>query len=118
MEDASPSRFIKEIPTDVCRSEDASSWQHYEITSYLSQWFSFASAHPEAVTFNSFIPPQTVTPTKALTTISLKRHQTVKHATFGIGVVTTIEEQPTKTVVTVQFKIGTKKLDSKFIQPI
>ncbi len=118
MEEAYPSRFIKEIPQDSCRTEDASSWNPYDISNYLAAWFGIASAHPEAVTFRAFTPPPTVITAQPATKISFKKHQTVKHLSFGIGIVTSIEEQPTKTVVTVQFKTGTKKLDGKFVQPL
>jgi hypothetical protein len=48
-----------------------------------------------------------------------KKNQPVQHATFGLGIITAVEEKNSLVVhVTVQFKTGTKKLDARFIKPI
>lgn len=48
-----------------------------------------------------------------------KLRQSVQHAKFGIGLVTEIEEKSNDVFfITVSFKVGKKKLDSKFLQKI
>lgn len=118
MEQVGPSRFLKEVPSNLCKADDASSWQQYEVTSYFSQWLGYATANPEVMVFQSFKAPETVitNDNQKSEGISFKKHQTIKHTTFGIGVVQHIEYKQSKTFVTAQFKIGIKKLDAKFIK--
>lgn len=116
MEEGVPSRFTDEVPTSSSRSEDASSWQHYETTQYFSQWHGFASANPEVFTFHTFTPPPTVLQKKE--TSSFKKHQTIKHETFGLGIIQDIEEKKNKTFITAQFKVGLKKVDAQFIKSV
>lgn len=47
-----------------------------------------------------------------------KPHQTVKHPTFGLGVVKAIEKRADTTFVTAHFAVGTKKIDAKFLRNI
>jgi hypothetical protein len=120
MEQVGPSRFLKEVPTNLCKADDASSWQQYEVTSYFSQWLGYATANPEVMVFQSFKAPETVmvNDNQKSESITFKKHQTIKHTTFGIGVVQDIEYKQSKTFVTAQFKIGIKKLDAKFIKTV
>lgn len=120
MEEAAPSRFLHEVPSQYAQSERAAAWQHYEVTTYFSRWLGFASANPEVMTFSQFKPPASVVPIKATPLLKggFKQHQTIKHKTFGIGIIKEIEQKQSKTFVTAQFKIGIKKIDSKFIQTI
>jgi hypothetical protein len=56
---------------------------------------------------------------KASTSAPFKIRQSVKHEKFGIGLVTEIEEKLNEVFfVTVSFKTGKKKLDSKFLQKV
>lgn len=58
-------------------------------------------------------------PVKLSTNAPFKIRQSVKHATFGIGLVTEIEEKSNDVFfITVSFKAGKKKLDSKFLTQI
>ena len=118
MEEAAPSRFSYEVPQNMCRSEDVSSWQHYEVTKYLSLWLGFSSANPEVFTFSAFKPPSAITKKTIKPATLFKKHQTIKHKTFGIGIIKTVEKKKEKTFVTAQFKIGIKKIDAKFVQKV
>lgn len=123
MEEVVESRFLNEIPTCSSRAENAAAWQQYEVVTYLSQWFGFASNNPEIMTFKQFIPSKmlkekTSSKIKPSDISPFKKHQTIKHETFGIGIIKAIETKQTRTFVTAQFKIGVKKLDAKFIQSV
>lgn len=120
MEEVTTSRFLHEVPKTQCKMENASAWQQYEVTTYFSLWCGFSTANPEVMTFREFIPSKQIktSTSSKLTTSTLKKHQTIKHKTFGIGIVKTVEERKTKTVITAQFKVGIKKLDAKFVQPV
>lgn len=120
MEQAAPSRFLHEVPSQYAQSEQAASWQQYEVTTYFSRWLGFSSANPEVMTFSQFKPPASVVKiaTKPVLKGGFKKHQTIKHKVFGLGIIKDIEEKKTKTFVTAQFKIGIKKIDSKFVQTV
>jgi DNA helicase-2/ATP-dependent DNA helicase PcrA len=44
-----------------------------------------------------------------------KKHQTVKHETFGLGVIKNLEERKGKLFAEVQFKVGAKKIETSFL---
>jgi DNA helicase II / ATP-dependent DNA helicase PcrA len=48
----------------------------------------------------------------------LKRNQPVRHKTFGVGLVQSVEKKNANIVVTVNFKSGIKKIMSRFLQVI
>lgn len=121
MEEVAPSRFLEEIPQDHCLFDNAEHWQPTQISSYFSQWLGYATHNPELVTFSSFIPTKKVETTFENQTPKTKRfakHQTIKHPTFGIGIVQHIEEKQDKTIITAQFKSGVKKIDAQYLQSI
>jgi len=140
MEDQIPSRFLEEIPHQFCKFEQADKWQYYELDSFLSQWlggiphhnpevFVFSSPRPAAVTSKvqpvSTFPRQEKAAAKAspdrpvsartLSSGGFKKHQTVKHETFGLGVIKSLEEKRGKTFAEVQFKAGVKKIEASFL---
>jgi hypothetical protein len=43
-------------------------------------------------------------------------HQTVTHKTFGIGIVQAVEEKSDKTILTVRFQTGIKRIASTFVK--
>ncbi|MDZ4123914.1 MAG: hypothetical protein U1E02_07020, partial [Hydrogenophaga sp.] len=52
-------------------------------------------------------------------TAPFKKNSPVEHATFGTGIVQEVETKILgKTIVTVLFKIGTKKIDAQFLKLI
>lgn len=133
MEEQLPSRFLEEIPQHSSSWQEAFNWQIYDVNAYFSHWFGVAHASPEVFTFSTSRKAETVTPkaapasttyvpakesTKTKISSGFKKHQTVKHATFGIGIIKEIEEKPNKTVITAHFKSGTKKIDASFLESV
>ncbi len=146
MDAVAPSRFSFEIPPSLCKTDNASSWRTHDSTTYFSQWLKISPSTPEnnyqvftPITFkaerssivtppeNQPLPaissslPQAHTQTKVITEASktspsFKKHQTIKHETFGIGIIKDIEERSSNTIITAQFKQGIKKIDAKFLQ--
>ncbi len=47
-----------------------------------------------------------------------KKHQTVQHETFGLGVIQNLEEKSDKTIAHVQFKAGLKKIALSFLKQV
>lgn len=45
-----------------------------------------------------------------------KKHQTVKHKIFGVGIIKEIEQKQTKTFITAHFKAGLKKVEASFLE--
>lgn len=121
MEESSPSRFLKELPAQHVRHDTASAWHHQEAITYFSSWFGhtrgdnlFASEH----TVTTYARPATspvFSPKTEKNDAGFRKHQTVKHAVFGIGIVCDIEKKEHKTFITAQFKEGLKKIDSSFL---
>lgn len=58
----------------------------------------------------------TATEPQILSGKSFKKHQTVKHKVFGVGIVKEIEQKQTKTFITAHFKVGLKKIESSFLE--
>lgn len=119
MEESAPSRFLKELPAST-RHDTANAWHHQEASQYFSLWY---GNKPTEITFST---PVTTYGTSRPTIIDkktpseelFKKHQTVKHPVFGIGVVCEIEKKEHKTFVTAQFKVGLKKIDSTFLSSL
>ena len=44
-----------------------------------------------------------------------KKHQTVKHETYGLGVIKNLEERKGKIFAEIQFKVGIKKIEASFL---
>lgn len=128
-----PSRFLRELPETLARSESASRWRSFEIQAYIEEWFAGKTVAPAA---------QAVTPAKNDSTMDFdwdtdpfadnpavkrvqaanketrwKRLQPVQHKTFGTGIIQEIEEKDAgaKIYLTVKFTEGVKKIDAKFV---
>ena len=50
------------------------------------------------------------------TTNRWRINQPVKHPIFGVGLIKKIEPRKDNNILTIKFKIGFKKVDSKFVQ--
>ncbi len=143
MEDQIPSRFLEEIPHQFCKFEQADKWQYYEVDTFLSQWLGVSSYHnPDVFVFSQPRPttvaakpipstpahkppfqPKATASEKTVparpgvaTAGGFKKHQTVKHETFGLGVIKDLEEKKGKVFAQVQFKAGVKKIDTSFLK--
>ncbi len=128
MEEQISSRFVDEIPRTYCKFDQAGSWQMYEVKNYFSQWLKINAPVSDVMVFNTYptkqkeveitfeqparFASQVTSETKSK---SFKKHQTVKHTKFGLGIVQTIEQKTDKTLVTARFKDGLKTIDASFL---
>jgi len=106
------SRFIKELPSAQVAMHDATKWRMPMLNNCLAQWLGCTTPHTAP---QDFVTPPTIKPTAAA---KFRVAQSVKHARFGIGIVKEIEERSTQTIVTTQFRTGTKKIVSDFLTPL
>ncbi len=125
MTDQVCSRFLNEIPDHLAQRVDCSYWNESNFNEFFSQWlFNTTTIHPSSlVTFGSAHKKErsTITRTSAHRTdkeVSWKPYQSVKHATFGVGIIKTIEQRNDETVLTVHFKTGLKKIKAAFVQSL
>ncbi|MDR3550699.1 MAG: 3'-5' exonuclease [Candidatus Babeliales bacterium] len=143
MTDQLPSRFLDEIPENLAVHDDASYWKAPDMRTYASKWLTGAQLSAGAnhvMTFGAASYAKPTVSTKAIIersiekqkqtnpqTIALqpmkqskfKLQQPVQHEKFGVGLVEEIEvKSPTIVYLTVKFKTGKKKLDSKFVKTL
>ena len=131
MEQQVSSRFLDEIPTKYCKFEQAQQWQQYEVNNYFTQWVGLRVHNPEVFTFSRpaqkkemELPKTNYRPEKkrfdkaVINSTKFKKHQTVKHKTFGVGIVKDIEQKKLKTFITAHFKVGLKKIEASFLDSI
>lgn len=137
--DQIPSRFTKEMPEHLVPCQDASMWRTPMTQSFLAQWLGFTTIHQLNTQFTTSFDAykKTITPAPKIsitpdpkptnnveieqpiiTNSSWRLHQPVKHPSFGIGIVKLIEQQGPQTVITAQFRTGTKKIVSDFLTPL
>ena len=133
MEEQIGSRFIDEIPRSYCKFDQAGNWQMYEIKNYFAQWLKINAPVSDVMVFTTYPPKkkekeagfsfeqpaqiasQSVSET---TSRSFKKHQTIKHAKFGLGIVQSIEQKTGKIFITARFKDGLKTIDSSFLTTV
>lgn len=129
MNDQRPSRFLKDIPSMLVCTEDASHWQTPHLTNVFKQWLGIATQHNvdtsmpvytfKAASTSSFTPAMKSPTSNEQPTSSWKKNQPVKHAVFGIGIVKEVEVKNIEsTYLTISFKIGTKKIAASFVTPV
>jgi DNA helicase-2/ATP-dependent DNA helicase PcrA len=118
-----PSRFLRELPTDLTQREDCSYWTSVQLQSFFSHWFKQTELAKEQKSEScmpsiSFNPHPNKKVTEAFPRL-FKKNQPVKHAMYGMGIVQNIETKRDGTVhVTVKFKDVIKKIVDKFLQAI
>lgn len=62
---------------------------------------------------------ESINPAPAVQKVGAWRlHQPVKHESFGIGIVKEVEQKGAQTLITAQFRTGTKKIVSDFLIPL
>lgn len=122
MTDQTASRFLDEIPDDLASRFDGSFWNNSTFNDFFSLWLGTKKAESTLLTFGTPIkkstPPITAENNKTISVKaapSLKENQSVKHATFGIGIVKKIEPRGDTVFVTVRFTAGIKKIQSTFL---
>jgi len=144
MIDQIPSRFLKEIPENLMLQYDIGSQKN--ISSFFHTWVGLPPAFESSfdsssvMTFSSkkmplqnnkksnFNKKMYTSAKKSFTSPGLnksplkstyRKHQTVRHAKYGIGIIQKIEpHNATTTYITVQFKSGLKKIVDRFLQKI
>ncbi len=87
MDAVAPSRFSMEIPSSLCKTENASTWRTHEGLSYFSQWLGGATPHSEStdhiITFskkiNTFKQKFTESTPKTITTHTTSTTVTSAH---------------------------------------
>jgi DNA helicase-2/ATP-dependent DNA helicase PcrA len=141
MVDQIPSRFLREIPSNLLPQEDASYWSAAQQHQFFADWLG-----AKIKTSDIYIPttaPHKPTPLKkaysstarpeyppklhakddvskgAVNNTSWKKNQPVKHAKYGIGTIQDIEEKTNGDIhLSIKFKIGLKKIVAQFVQKI
>ncbi len=128
-----PSRFLDELPGKLVQTVDLEQLPRFQVRTVLEQWI---SGHP--LMHNSYQAPKTTmaaqkssytpsayspyssnkasTPTTTAPKAPWYKKQTVYHEKFGTGIVTDVEKAPDQDFyVTAIFKVGQKKILSKFL---
>lgn len=117
------SRFLDEIPTQLAQHHDASSWSTMDAQRYYAQWLGIQSTpNSNVLTFSgASSQKQSIEHTKTMSNSAKaaptwKRNQPVIHATFGTGIIQSIEPKDGTIYLTIAFKGGSKKIDAKFVK--
>lgn len=125
MEQQIGSRFLDEVPEASCKSAQAQQWQQYEVNNFFTQWIGLRQTNPEVFTFmprkeaaQEQIQSKQAIPKTTTSKSVFKKHQTIKHKVFGVGIVKEIEQKKSKTFVTAHFKVGLKKIEASFLDAV
>jgi DNA helicase-2/ATP-dependent DNA helicase PcrA len=143
MVDQLPSRFLREIPSNLLPLEDCSYWNATQTNQFFSDWLGvkgnisdiYIPSYTKATdskthSFKDISTKKFSTTTRPITSkkenapmsstnSSWKRNQPVKHAKYGIGTVQDVEEKTNGDIhLSIQFKIGLKKIVAQFVQKI
>lgn len=133
-----PSRFLQEIPDNLALKQTAGHWSRSSFQTFFEDWiaqknmssmktpttseYHKAPQHPAVkhVGTGHHHITKPIAPTTNNTSVGpFKRLQTVKHATFGLGIAHHTEQKGDKFIVTVHFTHhGSKKIDSTFLTAI
>lgn len=119
------SRFLEEIPPSLALKHDISSLSMMEAHKLCAQWLgiwqepisnilTFSAAHKHI----SHDSSQNTQQSSISSSVAWKRNQPVIHISFGTGIVQNIEPKDNTIYLTIAFKVGTKKIDAKFVRPI
>lgn len=120
------SRFIKELPENVL-IEECAGWRGTESEIFLDRWF--AGAQPVKAQSRPVSPVQSFSPSAPVYTAQKSTRTTqapssssqykptraVRHEEFGTGVITAVDERGARTILTISFRSGIKKIDARFI---
>ncbi|MGE0206282.1 MAG: ATP-dependent helicase [Candidatus Babeliales bacterium] len=124
MTDQLPSRFLREIPEAITPSFDISYFQQAQCMDFFAEWLGIKTS-PSVITFGSAVnhsaqsKNSTVKKNESSSSSSgFKKHQPVKHKSFGIGIIKAIEQKGNSYFITAEFKSGTKKVQSSFLESL
>lgn len=111
-----PSRFLREIPNNSVTYQTAAHWSRSSFATFFQEWVQGSSSKQSMPVQKNNSEPLDKTPQTTFNT-TIKRLQTVKHPSFGLGIAHQIEQRDNKCFVTVHFThYGTKKIESSFLE--
>lgn len=128
MLEQAPSRFLAELPTHLVGMTDCAPWNKLQFQQFFAEWLGIqttssvmtfgASTHTSASAGTN--PLKDARPLLAQkpkpNTGALKVNQLVKHASFGVGLVKSIEQRGDDLFVSAQFKTGLKMVKATFLE--
>lgn len=134
MNDHMPSRFVKELPARLVNTVDCQYWNGAQFNQFFSEWLGVKQTS-NILTFGkktTSIPEPYAKKTVAKKPIRKepaeklvrpaqpwKKLQTVKHPSFGIGIIKEVTRRPGDSyILTIDFKGTVKKIQSKFITTV
>ena len=138
MTDQFPSQFLSDVPSTQTKQEDCTYWNDGQFADYFEDWFGVRDNKSTTFTYfssntGSKTPRRSLPQTSKRTTVAgsarptagtssstgstaWRKNRTVKHKTYGMGVIQAVEQKGDATYVTVHFAIGRKKIISRFLQ--
>jgi len=106
------SRFIKEMPNNLIVETDCSNLEQQRIENSFCNWLGIKTTAKKRSTILTFGAAKKVK-------VKWRKNQPVQHKKFGIGVVQKVEERASgKYYLTVKFRVGSKKIDSQFVEKV
>jgi DNA helicase II / ATP-dependent DNA helicase PcrA len=110
------SRFIKELPENVL-VEECAGWRSTEIEVFLDRWF--AGGQPLKKQSLSSSPgdfqKSTRMPVSPEKSGKYSAARAVRHEEFGLGTITAVDDRGNRTILTISFRSGVKKIDARFV---
>ncbi|MGA9530331.1 MAG: UvrD-helicase domain-containing protein [Candidatus Babeliales bacterium] len=97
------SRFIKELPSELINHEIVLPFQSLQSGLTLPTQTKPSLQHHQNTSPSS--------------SSSWKPYKSVKHVTFGIGIIQHVEQKGDKTFLSIRFKSGIKKINANFVTP-
>jgi DNA helicase-2/ATP-dependent DNA helicase PcrA len=118
MTDQRRSRFVDEFDESLVSYADSTYWRKEDMHAYLASWLKYSSPGINTDTPDKKrVFQKDASSPKPTKKTGLKKLQPVTHAIFGTGIIQKVEKKNNgSTFVTVRFRAGTKKLDSRFIK--
>jgi len=112
-----PSSFLKEIPAKLMTYHDASYWTQIDVNQFFMQWLGIKTVSRPSAPLKKTAPAAHQDTANA-PACAFRQYQSVKHVTFGPGIIQALEQKSNGSVyATVQFKKERKVIDAKFLQP-
>jgi DNA helicase-2/ATP-dependent DNA helicase PcrA len=119
------SRFVQEMSPDLLACHDGSSRSIVEMQRIFTQWLGITSV-PSAtsssvLTFGTAKKAFSEEPAQPkISTVTIwKKNQPVQHKKFGTGIIQMVEKKDDGSIyLTIDFRVGTKKIDAKFVTQV
>lgn len=112
-----PSRFLQEVPAAYTATYNASTWNSFDCKQFFHTWLT--SAAKVTSSKPTLAPTQPTYDTPVQMTPALRVHQKVRHATFGTGTITALEQKSSDVYYAqVRFATGVKKIRTDFLKAL